>query len=230
MSRIALAAAAETLEKGAIAFHYRPHDGGLDEIQRIVVVLAPQESAFQRAIVIGRKRLTRAAPRDRFWGFVDLVLTPSDMHAALSALVYSTPTRALCQIPAARKFAAGAYELATAAGQLHLRWEIDRVAGEPAPHESAVERSADYVVSIANPDPSAWGFVEPPDLQSELFDELETHVTLPAPFPPSLQQRFEGRRLVTPDSTAWLDHPGAELVFVDGNRRSPGEPRLRLLR
>jgi len=47
-----------------------------------------------------------------------------------------------------------------------------------------------------------------------LFDELELHVTIPSPFPAQLQARFGGRRFVQLDSVEWLEHPGAEVVFV----------------
>ena len=33
-----------------------------------------------------------------------------------------------------------------------------------------------------------------------------------------LQRRFEGRRSASLDSTDWLDHPGAELIFHGGSR------------
>lgn len=227
MSRIALASEPETLERGEITFFYRPrveeqNPGELDDIQRVLLVLAPESSAFQRAIAVGRKRLPRSARRERFWGFVDLVLTDYDMNAALDAHVYGTKTRGLRHLPAARRFAAGAYEIATHDGHSHLRWEIDRIADDdPISHESVIELEADYILTVANPDPVIWGMLETPDLQTQLFDDLELHVTLPAPFPPDLQQRFGDRRFTQLDTTEWLDHPGAELVFIGS-----GEPHL----
>jgi hypothetical protein len=220
MSRTAAAEAAVAIEQGSVTFLYRPrveeyHADELEDVQRLLILLSPEGSAFQRAIAIGRKRLPRSSRRDRFWGFVDLVLTHYDMNAALGAQVYGTKTRGLRHLPAAQPFASGTYEVATHGSHAHFRWHIDdRAAGDPIAAEVEVEEDADYIITVANPDPTAWGLLEPPDLQSELFDDLELHVTIPTPFPPALQQRFRNRRFVQLDSTEWLNHPGAELVFV----------------
>ena len=220
MSRTAAAEAAETIEQGSVTFLYRPrveeqHADELEDVQRLLILLSPEGSAFERAIAVGRKRLPPSSRRDRFWGFVDLVLTHYDMHAALGAHVYGTKTRGLRHLPAARPFAGGTYEIATHGAHSHLRWRVDRVVtDDPIAHELEIEDEADYIVTVANPDPTAWGLIQPPDLQAQLFDDLELHVTIPTPFPPPLQQRFRNRRFAQLDSTAWLDHPGAELVFV----------------
>jgi len=183
------------------------------------MLLAPDRSAFHRAIAIGRKRLPRAVRRERFWGFVDLVLTPPDMTAALDVKLGPRT------LPAAQRFAAGHYELAIHDGETHLRWQIDRIANDdPISHGSVVETEADYVVTVANPDPTAWGLHEMPDVQGDLFDDLETHVTIPTPFPPRLQKRFAGRRFLPVDATVWLDHPGAELVLIQSASSLVDEP------
>ena len=219
------AVATEVLEQGSISFLYRPRveeqePDELEDVQRLLLLLAPAGSSFERLIAVGRKHLPRSARRDRFWGFVDLVLTPYDMHAALSAQVYGTKTRGLRHLPAARAFAEGSYELETHGPHSHFRWTLARFAfDDPVAAEIPLEDNADYILTIANPDPSVWGLVEPPDLQTTLFDDLELHVTVPTPFPPSLQQRFDGRKFAQLDTTEWLDHPGAELVFVGA-----GEP------
>ncbi|HUR81864.1 MAG TPA: hypothetical protein VM733_13950 [Thermoanaerobaculia bacterium] len=222
-SRMAHAQAAEvvqTLEHGSIAFLFRPrveeqHPDELQDVQRLLLLLTPNGSAFQRAIAVGRKRLPRSARRDRFWGFVDLVLTHYDMNAALGAQVYGTKTRGLRHLPAARVFAEGTYEIALHDGHAHFSWCVTRIAAdEPLANEIELEEEADYILTVANPDPAAWGLTEPPDLQTTLFDDLELHVPLPTPFPPSLQQRFRNRRFTQLDSIEWLDHPGAELVFI----------------
>ncbi len=220
MSGTAAAQAEVAIEQGAVTFLYRPrveeyHAEELENVQRLIILLSPVGSAFQRAIAIGRKRLPHSSRRDRFWGFVDLVLTHYDMNAALGAQVYGTKTRGLRHLPAAQPFASGTYEIATHGTHAHLRWHIDeRASDDPVAAEVELEEDADYILTIANPDPTAWGLLQPPDLQSELFDDLELHVTIPTPFPPAMQQRFRNRRFVQLDSTEWLDHPGAELVFV----------------
>ena len=221
MARTATAAeVAHTIERGTVTILYRPRveeqdPSDLGDVQRLLIVLSPEGGTFERAIVVGRKRVPRSVQRDRFWGFVDLVLTPYDMSAALGAQVYGTKTRGLRHLPAARAFASGTYEIATHRDHTHLRWHVARITNDdPIAFEVDVENDADYIVTVANPDLTAWGLTEPPDLQTTLFDDLELHVTIPAPFPPSLQQRFGNRRYAQMDSPDWLDHPGAELVFV----------------
>lgn len=210
----------QTLEQGSITFLYRPrveeqHPAELDDVQRLLLLLTPAGSAYQRLIAVGRKRLPRSARRDRFWGFVDLVLTHYDMHAALGAQVYGTKTRGLRHLPAARTFAEGTYEITTHDGHAHFTWRVERLMSEdPVTADIEIEDQADYILTVANPDPIAWGLLEPPDLQTTLFDDLELHVPVPTPFPPSLQQRFRNRRFTQLDSIEWLEHPGAELVFV----------------
>jgi hypothetical protein len=220
MSRTAAVQAEVAIEQGTVTILYRPrveeyHADELEDVQRLIILLSPEGSAFQRAIAIGRKRLPSSSRHDRFWGFVDLVLTHYDMNAALGAQVYGTNTRGLRHLPAAQPFASGTYEIATHGAHAHIRWHIDeRATGDAVAAEVELEEDADYILTVANPDPTAWGLLQPPDLQSELFDDLELHVTIPNPFPPALQQRFRNRRFVQLDSTEWLDHPGAELVFV----------------
>jgi len=219
MARTASVELASTIEQGSVTILYRPRveeqdPSDLGDVQRLLILLSPEGGTFDRLIAVGRKRMPRSAKHDRFWGFVDLVLTPYDMNAALAAHVYGTKTRGLRHLPAARAFASGSYEIATHRDHAHLRWHVARIADDPIAFEVDVESDADYIVTIANPDPTAWGLTEPPDLQTDLFDDLELHVTIPTPFPPSLQQRFGNRRYANLDTPEWLEHPGAELVFI----------------
>jgi hypothetical protein len=216
-----------TLEQGSVTFYYRPRveqpdAAELADVQRLLVLLSPSEAPYERLVAIGRKRFP--TPGQRFWGFVDLVLDAFDMQAALGAQVYGTKTRGMRHLPAAEQVASGTYEIAWHDEHAHLRWTIEEVATNPIAAELALEATGDWIVTIANPDPAAWGVEVAPDLQAELFDTLEVHVTLPAPFPETLQRKFRGRRYAALDSTAWLNHPGAELMFIAS--REQAELRL----
>jgi hypothetical protein len=204
------------MEHGRLEILYRPRveeqdPAELADVQRLLLLLDPQAGPMQRLIAIGRKRIR--TPR-RFWGFVDLVLDPFDMNAALGAQVYGTKTRGLRHLPAARSAARGTYELVTHGPHTHFRWVLSEVMPDHVVDDLLLEPSADYIISVMNPDPAAWGLVEPPDLQFELFDDLEVHVTIPTPFPAPLQAKFDGRRYAQVDSPEWLNHPGAEVVFI----------------
>lgn len=224
MSEAALANAPRPLERGSVSFFYRPrveqqHTEELADVQRLLILLSPVDAPFERLIAIGRKQLPPSTERDRFWGYVDLVLAPYDMQMALGPQVYGTKTRGVRHLPAARQFGSGEYDIAFHDDHSHLRWRVEQMDGaDPIAAETAIEQSADYILAVANPDPWAWGFASPPDLQADLFDELEIHVTLPTPLPPALQRRFRNRKFVQLDSALWLDHPGAELVFVGTGR------------
>ena len=209
------------LERGEISLMYRPRverwqPEDVGDVQRLLLVLCPERRARYRVIAIGRKRLPDGKTHDRFWGYVDLVLdSPTDLRAALGAQTYKTKTLGLRHLPAARRAARGHYQLTWHDGHAHLKYELTEIeSSDPVVGDLHIETGANYIVTVANPDPAMWGLVEMPQLQFELFDETEIHVTIPSPFPPSLQERFGDRRYAQLDSVRYLDHPGAELVFV----------------
>jgi hypothetical protein len=143
-----------------------------------------------------------------------MVLTSTDMTAALSGHVYRTSSRRLRHIPAAHVFAEGTYTITVHGNHSHLRWHVHEMARDPIAFSIQIERDADHLLTIANPDPSSWGLAELPDLQAEVFDELELHVRLPAALPRELQERFGDRHFTHVDCTDWLNHPGAEILFA----------------
>jgi len=209
------------LEQGRITFLYRPRVEAFDadelaDVQRMLVVLEPEGCDRYRLIGMGRKRMPQTGRHERFWGFVDAVLDhPQDMEAMLAAQTYGTKTRGVRHLPAARLAGDGTYALELHDDHTHLAYALERIeTDDPVVAELAIEPSASFIVAIANPDLIAWGLEEAPPLQQDLFDELEVHITVPTPFPPALQQRFRGRRYAQLDSTDWLEHPGAELIFI----------------
>lgn len=209
------------LESGRIAFYYRPrveeqNPEELDDVQRLLIVLEPDGRSRYRLIAVGRKRLPERGQRERFWGFVDAVLDhPYDMEALLAAQTYGTKTRGIRHLPAARPAGEGTYWLEDHDGHTHLSWTIESLnLDDPVVADLRLASESRYIVSIANPDPTIWGLTEVPDLQETLFDELEVHITIPNPFPPPLQSRFRGRRYAQLDTVDWLEHPGAEVIFI----------------
>ena len=203
------------MEHGEIDILYRPrveHQevDSLRDVQRLLLVLCPEGRTKSRVIAIGRKRI-----RDRFWGFVDLVDDPQYVDLTLGAQTYLTKTRGARHLPAARLAASGTYSISQHDDHTHLRFETTL-------HENRevdVESSGDFIVSVANPDPAAWGLLETPPLQDELFPEYEVHVTIPTPFPAHIQERFGGRRYIQLEPEL-LDYPGAELIFIDASSRA----------
>jgi hypothetical protein len=207
------------LERGAISFYYRPRvetfdPEGVHDVQRLLLVLCPDQRSRFRVIAIGRKRLPH--PSERFWGFVDLVFdAEQDLRAALDAQTYGTKTRGVRHLPAARPAAGGTYQLKWHDGHAHFTYALRAVHGEdPVVEELEIAPRGEFIVTVANPDPAAWGLAELPGIQFDLFDEAEVHVTIPTPFPESLQREFGDHRFAQLSTTEFLDHPGAELVFI----------------
>lgn len=201
------------MEQGLIDILYRPrveHEevDSLSDVQRLLFVLAPDGRTESRVIAIGRKRI-----RERFWGFVDLVDDPQYVDLTLGAHTYLTKTRGARHLPAARVAASGTYSITRHNDHTHLRFTTTL---DPN-REIDVENEGDFIVSVANPDPTAWGMLEMPPLQDELFPEYEVHVTIPTPFPAHIQERFRGRRYIDLEPEL-LDFPGAELIFIDARR------------
>ncbi len=171
----------EILERGNASILVRPRVE--DEVQRLLIVLAPAGREQQRVIAAVRNPAS-----SRFWGFVDVVGVPLHVAAMLEAQTYLTEEGAH-YLPAAHLVAEGTYTLT-------------------ATHFEC-ENFGDFLVMAANPDPAAWGLDETPRLQEELFTEYEVHVEVPARL---LAERFNGRRSM-PLEPDLLDIPGLELIF-----------------
>jgi hypothetical protein len=207
----------EIVERGAIDILYRPrveHEEveSLRDVQRLLLLLAPDGRDQTRLIALGRKQL-----RERFWGFVDIVDDPQYVELTLGAHTYLTKTRGARHLPAARTAASGSYAITRHDGHTHLAF-----ATTPQPdREVDVASEGNFIVSVANPDPAAWGLLEVPPLQDELFPEYEVHVTIPTPFPAAIQERFRGRRYIDLEPEL-LDFPGAELIFIDAKEPVEG--------
>ena len=199
------------MERGEISFYYRPRVErwqveDISDVQRLLLVLSPDRQRRYRVIALGRKRMP--LPGERFWGFVDLVLdSAQDLRAALGASTYMTKTRGVRSLPAAQRIRTGEYEIVSHDGHAHLDYG-----------------DGSCLITVANPDPAAWGLTETPPLQLDMFDETEVHVTVPATLPPDLQSRFGGKRFLPLDSPRLLDHPGVELVFIGVPARASALP------
>ena len=212
------------LERGTIAFYYRPRvereqPAGIEDVQHVLFVLAPNARERARIIVIGRKRIPRSRQRIRFLAFVDRSGLAWDIDAALAEQTYDTATRGRRHLPAARPAGNGTYELVAHGNHTHLEYELtDVAAGDHVPAELGIERKASWIVTVANPDPAAWGLPAVTDVQLDLFaihDDDDAPVA--TPFPPELQARFEGRRYINADADI-LDHGGAELMLIGAKR------------
>lgn len=168
----------------------------LEEVQRLLVVLHPWRGRQRlRLLVVGRKHLPEIDEHNRFWGFVDTVVSrPQQLYEALRPRQYETKTRGERLQPAARPAAEGAYSIARHDDHTHLAYQLElphRLG--PPQHELDIEPEASYIVTVKNPQAPS-----PPG------------VGLPGPgkakLPADLQERFHGRRFAPLDPPRFLDH------------------------
>jgi len=104
------------LEHGDVFFAYRPrvgedHAGGLEDIQRLWILLSPRGRPLHRRLVIGKKRLPRRG--QRHWGYVEQVASdPVRLVDDLHETHYWTKTRGMRRQAIARAAGEGVYALA----------------------------------------------------------------------------------------------------------------------
>ncbi|MCC6556682.1 MAG: hypothetical protein IT372_27290 [Polyangiaceae bacterium] len=217
----------EVLERGDIYFLYRPkverevgEVEGMEDVQRLYVVLHPEGERRYRLIVIGQKRMPElGGPEDRTrrnWGFVEKVAEDAKvMRQELAQRTYETKTRGERVLPEARPAGEGVYAIVAhgdggARRHTHLAYalELPREPGE-VQEELGLADEGSYVVSVKNPEAPS-----PPSAGLRRGQRAE--------LPRDLQERFGGRRFVDVDPPAFLDHEGTEIVLV-GAREDASE-------
>jgi hypothetical protein len=180
---------ADVLERGAVAFLYRPRvetfaARGLEDVQRFYVLLAPEQGGRVRRVCVGRKRLPDAGRRERFWAYVDRVA--ADVAGALrdlGASEYWTRTRGLRHQPGARLAGEGAYAIVRHGAHVHLEY------------------------ALAGPAPRG-------DVEAELRIAPRGRYVVAAFTRSAAVARAAEERRFVPLAPAHLDVPGTELVLV----------------
>lgn len=197
-------------ESGDVYFLYRPRVGeeeteGLDEIQRLFMVLRPRDTRRFRRIVIGRKQLPdpERSGQERFWGFVDTVTTRGgELGERASGETRETKSRGERVQPEDRPVGEGVYAISRHHDHTHLSYQLELPLQRGGPHvELNVEPEASYVISVKDPEQPAPRGVGLSSGQK-------------ARLPEELHQRFAGRRFVPLDPPDLLDHEGIELVLI----------------
>jgi hypothetical protein len=201
--------AVRVLERGHIYFAYRPRveeeaAHGLEDVQRVYMILSPRGKGSYRLLVIGQKRLPAAAgPGDpKAWAFVEKVSSRAEeVEDELDPKTYRTATRGERHRPAARPAGEGVYAIARHRGHTHLAYVLELPA-EPGEVQRTlhIDEEASYIVAVKNP--------RTPPAPGVGLDEAR------AQYPADLQKRFRRRRFIPVDPPAFLDHEGAEIVLV----------------
>lgn len=203
---------AKVLERGGIFFLYRPKVGlagvrGLDDVQRVSVILKPKDRPRWRHVVIGRKRLPEPDDRERGWAFVDLVAGGiDDLADELDPRTYETRTRGTRTQAPARPAGEGVYVIAPHDGHTHLAWALE-LPERPGPvqHELNIGQDVSLIIAVRNPDADGWPYQRRPT------------------YPESLRERFGDRRFAPLDPPDFLDYAGTEVVLIGASRDPEGE-------
>jgi hypothetical protein len=213
MAKTAKSSPHEIVEQGNIYFIYRPrveetHPEGLDDVQQLHVVLAPEGRKLFRMINIGRKRLPDVDKHERHWGFVEAITkSGKDLEEGLRREEYETKTRGERLLPAARPAGEGVYALLRKDNALHLAYELELPEqGGPVQKALNIAPKASFVLSVRNPEKGA-----PRAVGRSREDQPD--------YPKALQQEFRDRRFANEDPRL-LDFEGAEIILV-GARSDP---------
>ncbi len=203
-----------TLERGNIYFFYRPQTGethpeDLGDVQRMYMVLSPEEKARYRLAVIGRKRLPDPARkgRGRFWGFIDQVTgAPEPIRDELKSPRPGPDTPEEVRTPAARPVGEGLYRIFKHKDHTHLVYslELPQKPGE-AQDLFRVEDEASYIIIVKNPRKGGRS------AESGLGEGER------ADFPEDLQQAFHGEDFGSAEPPDLLDYRGAEFILVSAS-------------
>jgi hypothetical protein len=215
---------ARVQEHGNIYFAYRPKIDkqvatGLDDVQRLYVILSPRGRDRYRLIVIGEKRLPAVGGGGdrKTWGFVEKVSSqPTDVEDELDPKTRLTKTRGERHIPAARPVGEGVYSIVQHRGHTHLAYalELPREPGEVQRALNIVEEG-NYTVAVKNPTVR--------QVPGMGVDEAHR-----ARFPKTLQGRFRGRRFIPLDPPDFLDYEGAEILLVGAKQNARAELGIQL--
>ena len=205
---------ADTLEQGDLFFLYRPKverdaAGGLDDVERLHVVLRPRGQPLWRLLVMGAKRMPSLASHERNWGFVDAVLRrEADVREAFAARNYATKTRGTRHLAPARPAGEGVYALVRRGSQVLLACRLELpVTPGPVQEALGIVPEAVYALQVKNPEAPG----------AALLGEGR------AQLPKRVQAGFEGGRYEG-ESAAPLDHEGVEFLLVGVEAAATGAP------
>lgn len=150
------------LERGDLFVFYRPCVGreqveGIDDVQRLYLVMRPNDRHIYRRLVVGRKRLPSPRAREKHWVFVDRVThNPGRLIEDFQPRRYTTKTRGERIQPGTRPAGEGAYAIVGHEDHVHVAYRIDTPTelGD-VQRELGIEALASYIVTVRNPDRSA---------------------------------------------------------------------------
>lgn len=196
------------VEKGEIYFFYRPKVNvekvqDLDDVQRLHVVLAPENRQTVRLFLVGKKRLPeilKGKPKStaREWMMNDLTGKPKEIGKALAPLEYDTKTRGEQEQGEAIPAGEGRYVIFERDNSSRLAYRLTSP-DKPgkAQRELGILPEGSYIISVRNPAIDVPGFPHSkPD------------------FPKTLEEKFADKRWIDIDDPRLLDYEKAQLLLI----------------
>lgn len=196
------------VEKGDIYFFYRPRVNvekiqSLDDIQRLHVVLAPDDETTARLFLVGKKRMPEIAKgksksTQREWMMNDMTGKLKDIGAALVPLEYETKTRGEQEQGEAIPVGEGRYAIFERDNSTRLAYRLSspETPGK-AQKELGILAEASFVISVRNPAIDVPGF---PDSKPD--------------YPKRLQDKFADKRWIDIDDGKLLDYESAQFLLI----------------
>ncbi len=196
------------VEQGDIYFFYRPKVNvdkvqGLDDVQRLHLVIAPDDADTARLFVVGRKRMPEILKGQqkstvREWMMNDLSGKPKAIGEALAPLEYETKTRGEQQQGEAIPVGEGRYAIFERDSSTRLAYRLSSPQ-KPGKAQQAlgILAEASYVISVRNPSLDVPGF---PEAKPN--------------YPKRLQDKFADKRWIDIDDAKLLDYPSAQFLLI----------------
>lgn len=198
----------DPLETGDIYFFYRirmdvGQPAGLDDVQRLYMVLVPDPAERARLFIVGRKQLPEirrgeSHARERDWLLDYAVDTPRGIGRALHPVTYETDRQGERNTGEAVPAGAGRYAVVQLEDASHLAYRLG-APGKPGKAQEifGIRSEASYVIAVRNPKVRVEGFPEEtPD------------------YPRKLTEMFADERWIDVSDPALLDFENAQLVLI----------------
>ncbi len=215
----------EVLEKGNIAFFYRPKKGVLhpkspDDLERAYFMLLPddQRAHKNRLFNVAHGVLPQivpgvSLPEERDWAFTeDVNQDPKEVLDALERNIpVPTPTGERAR-PWARIAGEGRYAIVRHADHTHLAYALAEPerAGE-VQKEMQIKPEASYIVSVKEP-----------------FAPSEIRLDKKPSYPDSLRRKFDGHGWVAVEPTDFLDYQYTQVLLVGAETNIQKELGIKL--
>lgn len=196
------------VEKGDIYFFYRPKVNtqqvdNIDDVQRLYLVLVPDDEDTARLFLIGKKRLPeilKGKPKStaREWMMNDMTGKAAKIGEALAPIEYDTKTRGEQEPGEAIPVGEGRYAIFERNNSSRLAYRLSNPEKPgKAQAELGIPAEASYIISVRNPSLDVPGF---PDAKPN--------------YPKRLMEKFADKRWLDIDDSKLLNYENAQLLLI----------------